>query len=139
ALRRRRWARFIDAEERLRIARGLGRHFLRRPAERPRDGAQDMRQEGGLVAPRPGLRAQVARREVGRVGLEQQPLARDLANQLEQVPAAALVANPAGDADKEAEVEVGAQLFALSREAMGDRVLDLVSLQDVVESGMRIP
>ena len=58
----------------------------RRAAEGARHRAQDVRQEGGLVAPRLGLRLEVPRREVGRVGLEQQPVARDLAHQLDQVP-----------------------------------------------------
>ena len=67
-----------------------------------------------LVAAMRGLGLQVARQQVRRVGLDQQPVERDLAHQFAQVLAAALVADPAGDADRQAEVEVVAQ-FARRR------------------------
>ena len=69
-----------------------------------------MRQVRGFVAPRFRLRAQVAGREVGRVGFQHQAVRRDVLHQGEQVRAAPLVADPAGDADVQAEVEVGVQL-----------------------------
>src|SRR5690348_6715175 len=107
-------ARFTDVEQGLRVARGFLRHFLRGPPEGARHGAEDMRQERGLVAPRLGLRPQVTWREIGRVRLEQQAVARNLAHQLQEMLAAPLVADPAGDADVEVEVEVRAQLLALA-------------------------
>src|SRR3989440_6666806 len=89
-------------------------------------------------SPRPGLGPEIARREVRRVGLEEQPVARDLAHQLEQVPAAPLVADPAGDADVEAEVEVGLQLLLAAGKAVRDRFFHLVVLEDLGEPRMRI-
>src|SRR5262245_32533349 len=108
-------------------------------AERACHGAQDVRQERRLVAPRFRLRLQVARREVGRVGLEQQAIARDLAHQLQQVLAAPLVADPAGDADVEAEVEIGAQLLALAGEAVGYGLWRFVGRNYLREPGMGVP
>ena len=121
------------------VACCLGGDFLRRAAEGVRHGVENMRQEGGLVAPCPGLRPQVARREVRRVRLEQQPVFRDLLHQLEQVLSAALVADPAGDADVQAEVEVGLQLFRCAGEAVRDRLLDFVMFQDLAEPRVGIP
>ena len=81
------------------IARRLHGDFLGGATERARYRVEDVRQEGWLIAPRLGLRAQVARREIGRVGLEQQPLFRDFLDELEEVLSPALVADPAGDTD----------------------------------------
>src|SRR6185503_6321499 len=111
---------------------------LGRAADGARDRAKNVRQKGGLVAPRLRLRPQIARREVGSVGLEQQPVARDLAHQLEQMLSAALVADPAGDADIQAEAEVGLQLFALAGEAVGYRGFHLMVFEDLRESRMGI-
>src|SRR5688572_5453918 len=128
----------MQAKERLGVARCLGSDFLGGTAEGARDGFQDMREEGGLVAPRLRLRLEISRREVGRVGLQQQPLARDLAHQLEQVRAAALVADPAGDADVQAEVEISLQLLALAGEAVGNGVPYSMVFQDLRKSGMSV-
>src|SRR5688572_17528982 len=126
----------MQAKERLGVAGGLGGDLLGGTAERARDGFQDVRQERRLVAPRLRLRLEISRRKVGRVGLEQQPLARDLAHQLEQVRAAALVADPAGDADVQAEVEISLQLPALAREAVGNSVPYPMVFQELRKSGM---
>jgi hypothetical protein len=73
----------MQAKERLGVARGFRGDFLGGSAEGARHGFQDVRQQRGLIATRLRLRLEISRREVGRVGLEQQPLARDLAHQLE--------------------------------------------------------
>ncbi len=97
-----------------------------------------MRQKSRLIAAQLGLRAQVARREIGRIGLEQQALVRNVAHQLEQVRAAALVADPAGDADMEAEVEIGVQLVLLAGEAMRHRLAHAMVAQDLGKARMRV-
>src|SRR6185436_184431 len=104
-----------------RVARGVGSDFVGRAVERAGNRTQDVRQESGLVAPRARLRTQVSRREVGRIGLDQQAVARNLAHELQQVPAAPLVADPAGNPYIEPEVQVRAQLVLLAGEAMRDR------------------
>ena len=128
----------MDAEELLRVARCLRRDVFHRPVERARDGTCNMRQESRLVAPRFRLRLKVARREIGRIGFEQQPLARNVAHQLDEMPAAALVADPAGDADIEAQVEVRVQLIFAAGEAMRDRGLDFVRFQNLRKARVRI-
>src|SRR5438045_7559415 len=85
-------ARFMDAEERLRVARGFLRHLVGRPAERAGDRLHAVGKESRFVAPRLGLRTQVARREVGRIRLDEQAIARDLAHEVEEVLAPPLVA-----------------------------------------------
>src|SRR5690349_1544913 len=82
---------------------------------------------------------QTPRREVGRIGLEQQPVARDVAHELEQVRATPLVADPAGDADMKTEVQVAMKLGLLAGKAMGDAFLNFVGFQDFGEPGVRIP
>src|SRR5262249_55183342 len=138
ALRRRSWTRFIEAEEPAGVSRGVGGELLDRAAERARHGARDVRQERGLLAARLGLGLEVARREIGRVGLEQQPFPRDLLHELQEMAPAALVADPAGDADVEIELEIGAQFVALPGEAVRHRALHPVVLQDLVEPRVRV-
>src|SRR6185436_19020488 len=123
----------MQAKEGGGVARGLGGDFLGRSPEGARHRAKDVREVGGLVAPRLGLWLEIPRRQVGRIGLEQQPVARDLAYQLEQVLAAALVADPAGDADVETEIEVGLELLALTGEAVGNRVPHSMRFEDLRE------
>src|SRR5690348_14719653 len=106
----------MQSEEPGGVLRRFGGDLRGRAAERTRDGVENMRQEGGLVAPRLRLRPQAPRREIGRVGLEQQPVARNVLYQLEQVFAAPLVADPAGDADVQPEIEIGMQLRFLAGE-----------------------
>src|SRR6478736_1371609 len=123
ALRASRCARFTEAEEGLGVAGGFFGELLYGFADGARYGLGNVREERRLVAARFRLRTHVARREVGRVGLEEQPIGGNVAHELEQVRAAALVANPARDADVEAEVEVGVQLVLLAGEAMRHRIL----------------
>src|SRR2546430_13511781 len=52
--------------------------------------------------------------------------------------AAALVADPAGDADVEPELDVRVQLILLAGEAMGDGVLHRMVAQDLRKARMRI-
>ena len=97
-----------------------------------------MRQKGGLVAARLGLGLEVAGREIGRVGLQQQPFPRDLLDELQEMTPAAFVADPAGDSDVEIELEIGVQLFLLAGEAVRHRVLHAVRAQELREARMRI-
>lgn len=57
--------------------------------------------------------------------LEHQPVQRDVREEVDQVPAAALVADPSRDADVPATVEVREELGSLPREAVHDCSLDL--------------
>ena len=75
-------------------------------------------QVGRLVAPVLRLRPQAARQQVGRVAFQHETADRDLAYQIMQVGAAALVVDPAGDADVQVEVEVAIQRPALAGETM---------------------
>jgi len=61
---------------------------------------------------------QVARQQVGRVGLHHQSMRGDVAHEFLQVGAAALVADPAGDADVAVEVEALEQLALAAGEAV---------------------
>src|SRR5688572_7013664 len=108
----------MQSEESRCVAGGLRRHLLGRSPQGACDRVQDVGQERGLVAARLGLRPEVPRREVGRIGLQQQAVEWNVAHQLDQVPAAALVADPAGNADVEAKLEVRVQLGFLAGEAM---------------------
>ena len=80
------------------------------------DGAGHVGQEGRLVAARSRAIGEIARGEVGSVGLDQQAARGDEADQGPQLLAAALVADPAGDADVEIERQVALQRGA--REAV---------------------
>jgi hypothetical protein len=78
----------------------------------------DVRQVHRFVAAVRGHRAQVARQQVGRVGLRQQAVGGDVAHDRAQVRAAALVAEPAGDAHVPALRDVIRHLFAGAGEAV---------------------
>src|SRR6185503_2385701 len=110
----------MERKQRTRVASSLGGDFLRRTPESPGDGIQYMREEGRLVAPRLGLGPEIARRQVGRIGFQQQSVRGDLLDEVEQVLAAALVADPARDADVKTELHVSAQLVSLAGEAVRD-------------------
>src|SRR5688572_11564090 len=79
-----------------------------------------MRQIHRFVAPALRLRPQVARQEIRAVRLDQQPLRRDRAHDFAQMHPTALVADPTGDTDVQAEIEVSARLVDSRREAMRD-------------------
>jgi hypothetical protein len=77
-----------------------------------------MEQVHRLIAPRPRLRLEVAGQQIGRIGFQHQPIGRNARHGAAQVRAAALVANPAGDADAEPERQVILQLGYSAGEAM---------------------
>ena len=79
-----------------------------------------MRQIHRFVAPALRLRLQVARQEIRAVRLDQQPFRRDRAHDFAQMQPTALVADPTGDTDVQAEIEVSARLVDSRREAMRD-------------------
>mgnify|MGYP003520886974 CR=1 FL=1 len=79
----------------------------------------------------PGL--QVARQQVRGVGLHQQAVERDFAHQFAQVLAPAFVADPAGDADRQAQFQVVTQLAPVTGEAMSDAACE--PRQVVLENG----
>ena len=67
------------------------------------------------------LRLHGARQQVGRVGFDHQPVGGDGPDQLAQVRAATLVAQPAGDADMPVLVEVVEQFLPAAGEAVHHR------------------
>src|ERR1700753_2844688 len=81
---------------------------------------RDVRQVGGLISPRRGLRTQVARQEIGAVGLQEQAIRGNGRHEREQVSATTLIADPTGDADGKAQFEIGAHLSAYPGETVGD-------------------
>ena len=110
-----------QADERRRRRRRGGGGGLHRLAAVAGQLGDDVRQERRLVAAVLGHRLQGARQQVGGVGLHHQPVRRDVLHQLAQVRAAALVAQPAGDADMPVPVEVVEQLLAGAGEAVHHR------------------
>src|SRR6185503_19316765 len=128
----------MQREKRPRVARRFSGDLLRRTPERPGDGIQYMREEGRLVAPRLGLGPEIARRQVGRIGFQEQPVRGDLFDEVEQVLAAALVADPARDADVKTELHVSAQLVSLAGEAVRDGASYAMVREDFGKPGMRI-
>jgi hypothetical protein len=71
-----------------------------------------------LITPRLGLRLEVAGQQIGRIGLHHQPIGRNARHGAAQVRAAALVADPAGDADAEPERQVVLELGNTAGEAV---------------------
>jgi hypothetical protein len=61
---------------------------------------------------------QVTWQQERRVGFDHQPLGRDALHQLAQADAAALVANEAGDADAQTELQVAVELTRITRKAL---------------------
>ena len=74
------------------------------------------------------LRGQVARQQKGAVGLEQEPVCRDFTHQRQQMSAAPLVADPAGNADGQTHVEVGRELFARAGKTVSDTAGESVAM-----------
>jgi len=131
---------FLKSKECQRIAGGCFRQSLRGFAAALGHDPEDVWQMARLVATVPGLRLEVAWQEVWRIGLEHQPVGRNAADELAQVPATALIADPAGDADREPQLQVVVQLLRVAREAMCDPSRDACAVvaQDRQESVMRI-
>src|SRR5947209_6659120 len=127
-----------NGKETLGVARRLDRDLFSRTAERARHGLQYVRQESGLVAPRLRLRPHVAGRQVRRIGLEQQAIARDVAHERKQMLPAALVADPAGDADVEPELDIGVELVLLAGKAVRNGARRAIAAQDVGEARVRV-
>lgn len=100
----------------------------------------DAGQKGRLIAARPGRIRQRAWQQVGRIGFEQQPIGRDAWHQLGQVVAAALVADPAGDADVAVIGLVRVEVGGGTREAVHDdaRQAGTVLTEDAGDAAMRI-
>ncbi len=87
-----------------------------------------VRQERGFIAPRGRLLQEVARQQVGAVGLEHEPAGRYAADEGLQARAAPLVADPARDADVQPELEIGFEFVPGSGEAMRNATLELPDL-----------
>lgn len=77
-----------------------------------------MRQIHGFITPALRFGFQIARQEVGRVGFDDQPVRWNLSHGVAQVQAASFIADPAGDADVQIEIQIGTDLIAARREAM---------------------
>ena len=78
-----------------------------------------------LVAPRLRLRNEVSWKKVRRIGLDHEAIERDAGDDLAQMLAAALVADPAGHPDVEVEIEVGVERRVVTGEAVDDGVRKL--------------
>src|SRR6516225_10396178 len=77
-----------------------------------------MRKIRGFVAARGRFGSEVARQKVGTIGLEQQPLGRHLRHECREVRAAALIAEPARDADRKPQLQIAPQLLSRAGEAV---------------------
>src|SRR5688500_6059329 len=99
-----------------------------------------MWQEARFIAPTARPRVQVARQKIRRVGSEQQAIGGYAPPELAQMQAAALVADPAGDADVEPEPQVIIELCVVAREAMRDTAREPrpVLAQDSHERRVRV-
>src|SRR5688572_24658858 len=108
------------AKEAAGIAGGQPREGFRRFAATARRLVEDGWKERGLVATVRGTGLQRAGQQVGRVRLQHQPVVRDARRGRSQGSAAALVADPAGNADRQAEREAFLEHVGSLREAMQD-------------------
>src|SRR6185437_5539628 len=72
-----------------------------------------------LIAAGGRLRVQITREQIGTVRFEQQPVRGYAAHQGEEVSAAPLVADPAGDPNRETEVEISVELVGTAGETVG--------------------
>ena len=89
-------------------------------AARGGDRARHVGQIRRLVAARLRSGLDVARQQIGRVAFDHQPVGGDAFDDLAQMQAAALVVDPAGDADVQAELEIGIAFLFAGREAVRD-------------------
>ena len=85
-----------------------------------RDRVEHVRQIHRLVAAALRFRLQIARQQIGRVGFDQQPVGGNVPHHLTQMQAAALIADPARDADMQIQIEIGARFVDARGEAMRD-------------------
>src|SRR5215472_13761052 len=128
-----------EPEQLPRPRRARARERLERLAARARHHRRDVGKIRRLVAARGGLWGEIARQKVRAVRLEQELARRYRAHQRHEVRSAALVADPAGDADREAEREVGIELRLSAGEAVRDaRVPGAVLAQDRDEVRMGV-
>jgi hypothetical protein len=106
--------------------------FFERFTTRSSDDFGDVPQVHRLIAARLGLRGEVSRQEIRTVGLHHQSARRNSSNEVAQMQAAALVADPARDTDVQAEFETGLESLAVTRETMQHRgrKLSLMRSQD---------
>lgn len=79
-----------------------------------------MWQVHGFITPALWLGFQIARQQIGRIRLNDQPVGGNLSHHLAQVQAASFVADPAGDADVQVEIQIGTDFVHAGREAMRD-------------------
>jgi hypothetical protein len=101
-----------------------------------RDRPRDVGKVHRLVAPRLGLRLEVARQQIGRIGFEHQPIGRNARHGGAQLRAAPFVANPAGDAYAKSERQVLLELGDTAGKAMSHSA-DETSVE-VPEDGLEI-
>ncbi|MNC66944.1 hypothetical protein D3C75_1173990 [compost metagenome] len=83
-----------------------------------RDFTQYFRQVRRLIATVLRLRAQAAGQQIGRIAFKHQASTGNLAHQRVQVRAPAFIADPAGDADVQVQIEVTEQRLLFTGEAM---------------------
>src|SRR6185312_12232733 len=114
---------------------------LHRLRARSRHCDSDVSQERRLIPAPCRLGMEVAREQIGPVGLQQQAVGGDFLHQRQQVCAAALVTDPAGDADRQIQLEVAQQLRLSTCEAVRDSTDELRAMlpQDRDEVLVRIP
>src|SRR5207302_1961269 len=128
-----------ELEEGARRRAARARERLQRLPPRARDRRRNPGKKGGLVAAGGGLGSHVARQQIRAVGFDQQPPGGDLRHEGGEMAATALIADPAGDPDRQPQLEITRQLLRRAGEAMrhaapGGRVL----AQDGHEIGVRL-
>ena len=91
-------------------------------ASRYRDGPDNPDQICRLVAPHLRLWLHRARQKIRRIRFYQQSVVGDLRNQRSQFAAAAVIADPAGNADVTIEFEIAGKLVGVAGETMHDGI-----------------
>lgn len=102
------------------MRRGMRGTGLGRFAARAGDCGAYVRQVRRFVATRRWCRMQVARQQVRRIGFQQQPILWNAADERGEMPAPPLIAEPARDADRQAELQAIRELRGLAGEAVRD-------------------
>src|SRR5204863_9199366 len=85
---------------------------------RARDRRRNAGKKGGLVAAGGGLGYDVARQQIRAVGFDEQSPGGNLRHEGGEMAATALVADPAGDPDRQPELQLTRQLLRRPGEAM---------------------